>query len=332
MIYGFGKAIYSQFSQRRGVLPYHKAIPSIQFHLRCFKIDAVCNYSCASRLCQKCININCRVFRFNSAETGPLTRKNETEGEGFLNALEALKAHDGGDCPELAFTGMLNALNAGPQLGSSMFVFTDAPPKDASKYNRTSVINRALDLEIKINFFATAGCGSSKFQPFHDVAKETGGLVYPLRNTLDLQQLGKLITTSLRSPTSIGGGKGEDSSGKRKRSASQEYSILVDDSIERISISVTTEFSVTDIRLVDPTKTSVTAGRVKLTKGVVYNLETPKQGVYKLIIPARAGKHEYKVDAVSGINIDFGHYYVAISKRGTRIPVPLDQPLEGMLN
>ena len=272
------------------------------------------------------------VALFLSAETGPLTRKNETEGEGFLKALEALKLNSGGDCPELAFTGMLNALNAGPRIHSSMFVFTDARAKDASKYNRISVIDRALDLEIKINFFVTPGCDSSTFQPFHDVAKETGGLVYPLRNTLDLQQLGKLVTTSLQSPTSIGVGKGEDSSGKRKRSASQEYSIPVDDSIERISISVTTEFSVTDIRLIDPIKTPVTTGRVQLIKGVIYNFKRPKQGLYTLIIPANAGKHDYKVDAVSGINIDFGHYYVAISKRGTRIPVPLDQPLKGKLN
>ena len=61
-----------------------------------------------------------------------------------------MKVHAGGDYPELAFTGMLNALSAGPQVGSSMFVFTDASANDENKFD--TVLDRAYDLDIKINF------------------------------------------------------------------------------------------------------------------------------------------------------------------------------------
>ena len=123
--------------------------------------------------------------------TGPLTRKDEGEGAEFLKALQALTAHGGGDCPELAFTGMVNALEAGPQPGSSMFVFTDASAKDADK--DVSVISDAQDLDVKINFFTTNGCGSpGSLKPFYDVARKTDGLAYSLKTTTDLKQLGQL--------------------------------------------------------------------------------------------------------------------------------------------
>lgn len=267
---------------------------------------------------------------FFGTGTGPLTRKDEQEGAEFLKALRALRAHGGGDCPELAFTGMANALEAGPQPGSSMFVFTDASAKDAEK--KATVFNDAYDLDVKINFFTTSGCGSSgSLQPFHDVASKTGGLVYSLKTTTDLKQLGQLVSRPLQGCFSMSSGKSESSMGRKKRAADVEYKISVDDSIDKVTVSVTTHNSGSGISLIDPTGKPVTENRVGLSSGVVYNLESPITGVYRLKVPASAGKHTYKVSGVSGMNLDFGHYYVAIPKRGTRIPVPLDQPLKGML-
>ena len=248
-----------------------------------------------------------------------------------MKDLGELKAHGGDDCPELAFTGMVDALDAGPEPGSSMFVFTDAPPKDTDD-NKNTVINIAHDLDVKINFFITRGCGLSHyFKPFHDVAAETGGLVRTLKKTEDLKKLGDLVASSLQKSVPISSGTGGYSTyRKRAVDVGMKYRISVDDSIETITVSVATENSGRAVRLVDP-KRKVVKSRVLLTQGVVYTIDKPLSGVYKLIVPASAGKHTYKVSGVSGMNIDFGHYYVAIAKRGTRIPVPLDQPLEGML-
>ncbi len=266
--------------------------------------------------------------------TGPVTIKDEDEGTDFITALRALRATGGGDCPELAFKGMINALESGPQPGSSMYVFTDASPKDASDENKDTILDLAHSLDVKMNFFTRRDTGCSRrpegFKPYEDLASETGGLVYPLSSSRELIELAKLISGNLRGSTSIGSsGSGGSASGRRRREAEQQYSISVDDSVESLSISVTTQNSGASIKLVDPTGNIVTLGRVNLLKGVVYNIDKPIAGVYKLIVPAGVGNHKYQVNAVSGINIDFGYYYVSVARRGRRIPVPLEQPLQG---
>ena len=105
-----------------------------------------------------------------------MTVKNETQGQEFITALEALVPNGGADCPELVFKGMIDALNANPQPGSSMYVFTDAPPKDNTTENIDEVINIAADLEVLINFFSTHGCDTREDQAVYSrVATDTGG-------------------------------------------------------------------------------------------------------------------------------------------------------------
>ena len=172
------------------------------------------------------VSLQCNYILF-ATETGPLTKKDSKEGEQFLKALRALSAHGGDDCPELAFTGMENALDAGPQDSSSMFVFTDAPPKDAED-NKDTVIDKAHDQDVKINFFITHGCDpSDSFKPFYDVAYETGGHVYELKKTTDLKQLGKLVSTSMQNPILLSTGTG-NSIGRRRRTTGMEYRISAD--------------------------------------------------------------------------------------------------------
>ena len=78
----------------------------------------------------------------------------ESEGRKFTEEINKLRAHDGGDCPEYTFEGVLGALNtfmiAGP-----MYVFTDAGPKDATvdKIEEAKMI--AVEFGVTINFLAT---------------------------------------------------------------------------------------------------------------------------------------------------------------------------------
>ena len=54
----------------------------------------------------------------------------------FLGALDALKADGGGDCPEMAIHGMERVFGHGFEIGSPMFVITDAGAKDFDRsYN-----------------------------------------------------------------------------------------------------------------------------------------------------------------------------------------------------
>ena len=269
--------------------------------------------------------------------TGPVTINNMGEGKDFIKALQELRAIGGGDCPERSFTGMVDALESGPQIGSPMYVFTDASPKDNTIQNKDIILDLAHNLDVKINFLTRrdtyCSTETGAFQPYEDLASETGGLVYPLHNSNELIRLGTLVSDSLKGSAYIGTGDLDSVvRGRRRRKAQEhEYSIPVDDSMQRLFITVITENSAAGIRLVDPAGKLVTYGRELLRKGVVYNIEKPIVGVFMLIVPADAGKYKYRVNSVGTVNIDFGHYYVFIASRGSRIPIPLKHPLQGML-
>ena len=64
-------------------------------------------------------------------------------------AVNALRAHGGGDCPELGMTNILNALSFANPV-SNVIVLTDASPKDE---DRKEVIAEAIRKENSIHFF-----------------------------------------------------------------------------------------------------------------------------------------------------------------------------------
>ena len=90
-----------------------------------------------------------------STDAGSVTVKQDHQTIEFLDAINALNAHSGGDCPEYTFQGILNALGQMPLLGSPMYVFTDAGPKDATTDNIELVKLMAEADEITINFIST---------------------------------------------------------------------------------------------------------------------------------------------------------------------------------
>lgn len=81
--------------------------------------------------------------------------KEDNQKIEFLQAINDLNAHSGGDCPEYTFQGILNALGQSPLLGSPMYVFTDAGPKDATTDNIELVKLMVEPDEITINFIST---------------------------------------------------------------------------------------------------------------------------------------------------------------------------------
>ena len=75
------------------------------------------------------------TLSLTSSEIGRVFRKDagEESGKEFIAKIKALRAHGGGDCPEMAFKGIIEALNAGPVDYSPLYVFT--LPKDATLDN-----------------------------------------------------------------------------------------------------------------------------------------------------------------------------------------------------
>ena len=112
-----------------------------------------------------------------SLGTGPVTYRSHSKRSLFVSDIDALRASGGGDCPELAFTGMLNALEEGPEYGSPMFVFTDASAKDANSLNKAALKASADLSDITITFFTNLnGCSATDgIKDFEEIARHTEG-------------------------------------------------------------------------------------------------------------------------------------------------------------
>ena len=87
--------------------------------------------------------------------------------------MEAIYAHDGGDCPELGMEGILRTLSLSNE-NSHIIVLTDASCLDCE--NKDQVINTALVLNVKIHFFFSGGGCDDNFQDYREVQSATGGI------------------------------------------------------------------------------------------------------------------------------------------------------------
>ena len=100
----------------------------------------------------------------------------------FVAAIDALTAHRGRDCPELAFKGMIDAIKKEPKFGSPMFVFTDALAKDATAANMLTLKQLAADNAISITFFLSGNsCGGGTDATFKEIATTTAGKIHYLQ-------------------------------------------------------------------------------------------------------------------------------------------------------
>ncbi|KAN0087336.1 hypothetical protein V8E54_001024 [Elaphomyces granulatus] len=88
------------------------------------------------------------ISPFNDPETGPVTVT--TDFTTFEDTINSLGAEGGGDCPEMAITGMINAVEA-MDLDSSLLMFTDAEAKDSGLM--LTLLAKAQEKRISISVF-----------------------------------------------------------------------------------------------------------------------------------------------------------------------------------
>ena len=145
------------------------------------------------------------ILYLTSSEIGRVFRKDAGKGSGkeFIAKIKELRARGGGDCPEMAFKGIIEALAAGPVEDSPLYVFTDAPPKDATLDNIEEAKNRAQIAGINVYFFATRGCGDpSSVKPFENLARDTCGQIFPLpKSSSDIARMKKVAKDLLGGTT-----------------------------------------------------------------------------------------------------------------------------------
>ena len=219
----------------------------------------------------------------------------------------------------MAFKGIIEALNAGPVEDSPLYVFTDAPPKDATLDNIEEAKNRAQIAGINVYFFATRGCGDpSSVKPFENLARETCGQIFALpKSSSDIASMKKVAKDLLGGTTCSA--KGVGSFFGKKRSASPSVHILlVDDTMEKIIVSVSSENSGADINLKDPLGSFVTSGKSVLSKVTIFDVKNPTPGIWQLVVSPKAGKYTYLFKGSSKTNVVFD--FIFVTPRRTRTP------------
>ena len=246
----------------------------------------------------------------------------------LITHIDGITATGGWDCPEFTFDGMINALYEDPRWGSPLYVFTDAPPKDANKINKEILNVLAEDHGVTVNFFVgKTYCGSkSEQQPFKDIVEKYGGQYLELASN-ELSKVSRFTGSSLDGTATVGSGK--SGTARRKRRATTNIGIPIDDTVTQLVVTVTTERSPHGVQLYTPTSHVQTAGRTILSRVIFFSVNNPIKGFWKLVVPSSVGKYEYSAKVISPENIDFEHFF-SKTERGKW--VHLRNPLAGKLN
>ena len=152
-----------------------------------------------------------------------MTYCEKTERNRFVKAIDSLSPHSGGDCPELTFKGMIDAIDEGPYPNSALYVFTDAGPKDATEDNILHLKQIAEEQGVVINFFVVQNSGCARtadISSFREIAQATMGQVFELKDHNELEQLQGLTATSLGG-TAVVVNAIHNQSARKKRSLSE---------------------------------------------------------------------------------------------------------------
>ena len=230
---------------------------------------------------------------------------NLTELAELEQAVNALRAHGGGDCPELGMTGILNALSLANPV-SNVIVLTDASPKDEDR--KEEIIREAINKENSIHFFLSrAGCGN--FTPYLDVARETYGII--VNRIDDFESFVEFADKVGRFTTELLGG----SSGKKKRQAS-ENCVNFTASVFTKSIDILFS-SVTSGSVITVNTPEGLVDRIE-PRGTIatYTKQDPPPGVYKI---CSTTTFEYSLSTKSDLDF-FVEYDVNVSR--TSLPTP----------
>lgn len=264
-----------------------------------------------------------------------------SDEQSFVQALDQLAAMGGGDCPELTFNGIIDAIEKGnPHVGSPMFVFTDAGAKDGErpKYTQDNSVGLALQYMIPVNFFystESGRCGS-----FHDhnslidLMDSTGGFGMQFNSSGQISKMGGVVSAALDGTATIHEGRSNlgvarslRSSPRRNSNARRTYAIPVDDTVESLIVTYFTSSAanLVELRTPDGVPQPRTAN---LTQGGLWMIENPTLGIWELFVPASVGTHSFKVKATSRLNLEFDFFFLRRKRLGREwYEYPIDYPL-----
>jgi hypothetical protein len=212
---------------------------------------------------------------FNDPGIGPVTET--TDANVFKNALAALSAHGGDDCPELSQAGMHEALAASDE-GGELFMFTDANSKDTALAG--TVDSLAINKDIKIYPMLFGACSSSIDPSYIREANDSGGQLFSLSSSEagSITQLADFIVRANAVNLLL--------INDRFNGVRRTYTVPVDSTMTRIVFSISGTNSVVVRR---PTGAVVQASDpdvrlLSLSNGKVYSITNPAVGGWNVSV------------------------------------------------
>lgn len=256
---------------------------------------------------------------FSDPGVGPTTVT--TDPNVFKTRINGLRASGGGDCPELAMTGMLRALSASDK-GGVLFMFTDASAKDRSLTR--SVVNLSLDKEIKVYVMTFGSC--SPIDPgFIQLASESGGQLFELLRS-EAGKVTQLADFLVRSNAVDVLSVADDFV-----TGTAVHTVPVDSTMTRVTFSTSGTAAVT-LRRPDGSAVAATdpgVSFVSLVRGAIYSIETPEIGEWTVELSGSGG-YSLTVSGESNLDLETFRFVELGGRPGHEGLFPIDGlPVEG---
>lgn len=219
---------------------------------------------------------------FNDPFFGPPTVTGDAPT--YLTQINALTASGGGDCPELAMSGLLEAVNnVDPQ--STLWLFTDASALDSQLY--PEVLFTAMQKHVTLKYGLFGSC--SPIDPAYiATAQATGGQVFFLNRFFETGSLFDLVASEVGPPqVTITHQSGTLFLGV------QEIPFPVDSAVTTFSVSAQID-SLSSVTLFRPDGSVVASGDpdasvTPLSVGAIYVINTSQTGNWRLEIQGSGG-------------------------------------------
>eukprot|EP00794_Sanderia_malayensis_P007938 gene7938-8793_t len=251
---------------------------------------------------------------FGDPTYGPTIYKSEDKGKEFVSVIDSISPRGGGDCQELTYTGILEALNSGPQYGSPLFVITDASAKDDTDANIKTAKVIAQSTGITINFLTKAsGCDDTGIEKFKELASFTSGQVFPLKSDDELKNLTHFVRDSLENTQVLSTSSFYSFKRRGARSIFKyNYPLNIDEFVTKLQVTVTTEReNQGQTSLLDPTGIE-SQPWIRLAQTTYYSVKKPMPGEWTLVVPKSVGKFDYVARVKSDKVIQFGYFFVFV--------------------
>lgn len=223
-----------------------------------------------------------------------------TDIDAFVKRMKSEKVSPGDDPPEMSMDGVRLAV-ASSDPGGTVFLYTDAEPKDKDKVEsfKSMAIKRGIEV---YPFIVTGGEATNDISVYEDIARSTGGSVVQvppdkvgvmgsvmhfnsLAGNTDLARASKLINVP--------------KSASRNKELGDTLSFVVDDTVESFAVTVT---GTKDITLTRPDGSTVAAGQpgvehIGFDNGAFFMISMPITGSWT--VTAKGPQSEIRVSADS---------------------------------